>query len=137
MIQPNKLPVQPLSLGKRKVVNKYGNVKTADGHDSIKEGDRARELRLMEQAGQISNLREQVDFLLIPKQYDRAPDGEKTKRGRPRVIEHACSYRADFVYIDNATGAEVVEDAKGVRTPDYVIKRKLMLFLRGIRIKEV
>ena len=42
---------------------------------------------------------------------------------------------ADFVYVRD--GQTVVEDAKGVRTKDYIIKRKLMLWLHGIRVQEV
>ena len=45
-------------------------------------------------------------------------------------------YVADFVYLDEQ-GKTVVEDAKGVRTKDYIIKRKLMLWLHNIRIREV
>lgn len=44
-------------------------------------------------------------------------------------------YIADFVYHED--GMQVVEDTKGVRTADYIIKRKLMLWVHGIRIKEV
>jgi hypothetical protein len=101
--------------------SKFRNVKT-DGYASRKEAKRASDLRLMQEAGQIRNLREQVEYVLIPKQ-----DGER-----------ACSYRADFVYEEFATSGwrEVVEDTKGVRTADYVIKRKLMLHVHGIRIRE-
>jgi hypothetical protein len=99
--------------------SKFRNVKT-DGYASKKEASRAFQLRLMQEAGQIRNLREQVEYELIPKQ-----DGERS-----------CRYRADFVYEDFG-GHEVVEDTKGVKTPDYIIKRKLMLFVHGIRISEV
>jgi hypothetical protein len=53
------------------------------------------------------------------------------------VTEKAVRYVADFVYIDNDTGRMVVEDTKGFRTPDYIIKRKLMLKVHGITIKEI
>lgn len=104
------------------VPSKFRNVKT-DGYASKKEATRASVLRLMQEAGQIRNLREQVEYELIPKQ-----DGER-----------ACSYRADFVYEEFASNGwrEVVEDTKGVKTADYIIKRKLMLFRHGIRIAEV
>lgn len=46
------------------------------------------------------------------------------------------TYIADFVYTDAATGKLVVEDAKGMRTRDYIIKRKLMLYIHGIKIRE-
>ena len=53
-----------------------------------------------------------------------------------KVIERAVCYVADFVYKDTE-GNTVVEDTKGVKTPDYTIKRKLMLYIHKIRIKEV
>lgn len=53
------------------------------------------------------------------------------------LLERSVKYIADFVYTDKATGQTVVEDTKGVRTKEYIIKRKLMLYLHGIRIKEI
>ena len=108
--------------GKR---NKYG-AKKSGGYDSKKEYGRANQLKLLQRAGLISDLREQVSYELIP--AHRFEDGS---------LERACRYIADFVYTDNSTGLTVVEDAKGVRTKEYVIKRKLMLYMHGIRIKEV
>ena len=116
------LRAAPASPKKR---NKYGARKTG-GHASKKEHQRAGQLRLMQRAGLISNLREQVPFLLIP--AHRFDDGS---------LERACRYVADFVYTDTHTGQTIVEDTKGYRTPDYIIKRKLMLYLHGIRIKEI
>ena len=106
---------------------KYHNVKTR-GYDSAKEAERARVLHLLEKAGKIRDLREQVRFELIPAQYDT---------GTRKCVERKVEYVADFVYVDCATGETVVEDVKGVRTKEYVIKRKLMLWRHGIRIKEV
>lgn len=117
--------------GKR---NKYG-AKRVGAHASKKEHSRVAQLRLWQRAGLISNLREQVPYLLIPAQYGPGgigPDGHPVRV----CLEKSCRYVADFVYTDNATGCEVVEDTKGVRTPQYRIKRKLMLYLHGIRIKE-
>lgn len=110
-------------------MNKYGakKVVTPEGiFDSRKEHRRWCELRLLERAGKISRLRRQVKYVLIPAQHE-----EQYKK----LIERECSYKADFVYVD-ADGQEVVEDTKGVRTADYKIKRKLMLYKYGIRIKE-
>lgn len=115
--------------------NKYG-ARPTGGHASKKEHNRAVQLRLMQRAGLISDLREQVPFELIPAQYgdaDPRPKG-KTKR---ICIERACRYIADFVYTDTASGQTVVEDTKGVLTDVYKIKRKLMLHVHGIRIKEI
>ena len=112
--------------------NKYHNRKViVDGmrFDSVKEAKRWRELCLLYRAGEIGEVERQVEFLLIPSQRTRTPDG-KTK------TERAVKYRADFVYLDK-NGRQVVEDVKGVRTKEYIIKRKLLLFLRGIAIKEV
>ena len=78
------------------------------------------DLKMMEDSGIIKNLRTQVKYEVIPKQQG----------------ERAAHYIADFVYEDE-NGNEVVEDTKGFSTPDYVLKRKLMLFVNGIRIQEV
>lgn len=104
--------------------NKY-HAEKVGGHASKKEHKRAGELALMLRAGLISDLREQVRYELIPAQYD---DG--------KLIERQCAYIADFVYRDES-GELVVEDTKGVRTSEYIIKRKLMLKVHGIRIKEI
>lgn len=115
--------------------SKYGARKSG-GYDSRKEHRRANELRLMQRAGLISNLREQVPYELIPAQYGTCGKDLKGREARI-LIERACRYIADFVYTDNATGRTIVEDTKGMRTKEYVIKRKLMLHVHGIRIKEV
>lgn len=103
--------------------------------DSVKEYRRFRDLSLLEKAGKITELKRQVEFELIPAQ--REPDiiGKRGGVKRGKVIEKKCSYYADFVYQVN--GKTVVEDTKGVKTKDYIIKRKLMLYMHGIRIKEM
>ena len=80
----------------------------------------------MQFAGEISNLREQVSYVLIPEQRDEAGN----------LLEYSCRYIADFVY-NNKKGDLVVEDTKGFQTKEYKIKRKLMLFIYGIRIVEI
>ena len=108
---------------------KYHNRKVElDGHvfDSTHERDRYVELKLLQRGRQIYDLSLQVPFELIPAQ--RGPDG--------KIIEHAVKYIADFTYRDK-TGKMIVEDAKGVRTDAYIIKRKLMLERFGTRISEV
>lgn len=125
-----KFPVNPFAHGVRsnqesRKRNKYG-AKRVGEHASQKEHNRANQLKLWQRAGVISDLREQVSYTLIP--AHRFDDG---------TLEHACRYVADFVYTDNETGETVVEDTKGIRTREYVIKRKLMLFIHGIRIKEI
>lgn len=98
---------------------------------SAKEGRRYKELKLLERAGVIDNLKLQTKFLLIPSQYDTVTINGKEKS---RCVERACVYIADFTYLEN--GALVVEDSKGYRTDEYRIKRKLMLERYGIRIRE-
>lgn len=112
------------TLGRAKNKSKY-HAEKCNGYDSKKEYYRAQQLKLWLKAGVISDLREQVVFLLIPSQIN----GEG-------IEEKPVKYKADFVYIDNATGQTVVEDTKGIRTPEYIIKRKLMLQVHGITIKE-
>lgn len=119
---------------------KYGNVKAeVDGKifDSRKEARRFIELQMLLQAGAISELETQKKYILIPAQ--REPDTVGPRGGvKPgRLIEHEVSYIADFVYRDTETGKTVVEDTKGVRTKEFIIKRKLMLYVHGIRIREL
>lgn len=105
-------------------MNKYHNSKAEiDGitFDSRKEAARYSELKLLERAGEIRDLQLQVEFELIPKQAG----------------ERACKYKADFVYHMADTGNMIVEDVKGKRTREYIIKRKLMLWRYGIKIVEV
>ena len=97
--------------------SKYHNVKT-NGYASAAESKRAFELQMLHRAGKISGLEEQVSFEIIPKQLG----------------ERAAHYVADFCYWQD--GLYVVEDCKGVRTPVFILKRKLMLLIHGIRIRE-
>ena len=108
---------------------KYGNTKvdTADGlrFDSKAEHRRWLYLSNLARAGQIGELRRQVPFELIPALPK--PSGGK---------ERPCVYVADFVYV-NESGDEVVEDVKGAVTPEFRLKRKLMLWQHGIEVKEI
>lgn len=115
--------------------NKYGAVRTG-GKDSKRESRRFQELKLMERAGIISDLKTQVKFVLIPTQRKPPTVGPRGGVKPGKLIEHECAYIADFVYRNNKTGETVVEDSKGFRTKDYIIKRKLMLYVHGIRIYE-
>lgn len=120
--------------------SKYHNRKiTRDGEtfDSIKEYQRWCELKLLERAGEITELRRQVKFKLLPTM--REPVCEMSSQGvfkKGKVIECGVDYVADFVY-KNKIGFEVVEDVKGVRTKEYILKRKMMLYFHHIRIKEI
>lgn len=125
---------------------KYNNHKaTINGEefDSQKEANRYFDLLLLQRAGKIHNLERQVRFELIPTQ--REPDiiGKRGGVHKGKLLEKGVDYVADFVYIDDETGEKVVEDVKGYRDPSsagyakFVIKRKLMLWIHGIRIREV
>lgn len=92
--------------------------------DSKKEYRRFCELSLLERAGTITDLQRQVKYELLPSQRI---DG--------KVVERPVFYVADFRYQQD--GKTVVEDTKGMKTRDYIIKRKLMLWVHGIRIREV
>lgn len=109
------------------MVSKYrAKTVVVDGirFDSQKEAKRYKYLKEEEKAGRIRTLTLQEPFELIPAQYI---DG--------KCVERAVKYKADFVYVQDRK--LVVEDTKGFRTPDYIIKRKLMLYVHGIRVKEV
>lgn len=113
---------------------KAKKVETGEGvFDSKKEFQRWEILKDMESRGLISDLKRQVKFDLLPKQILIVP--RKSKKGRLQKCELPVSYIADFVYIEN--GVQIVEDVKGIRTPEYTLKRKLMKFLKDIEIKEV
>lgn len=119
--------------GDRKMV-KFGNRKTTvfgQTFDSKHEAERYLELRAMEREGKIRHLATQVPFELIPAQLD----------GEGKLLERPAKYIADFTYWERyETGFRfVVEDAKSpaTRTETYRIKKKLLLYVHGIRIKEV
>ena len=99
--------------------------------DSEKEYARYLELKLLEKAGEISGLERQVKYDLIPKQMDE----------EGKMIERPTVYVADFQYRDNNTGEFIVEDVKGYRRGQayavFSLKRKLMLWRYGIKIREV
>lgn len=120
--------------------NKYNSQKCSIGNevfDSRREARRYSELCLLEQAGQIKKLQRQVKFVLIPAQKESfvIPKKDGTLKLSMRVVERECSYIADFVYEEN--GRIIVEDAKGCKNPTYLLKRKMMLYFHGIRIREV
>ena len=120
--------------------NKYQNHKvTVDGitFDSKREASRWLELKILEKAGKISNLQRQKKFVLIPAQYEPDIIGPRGGKKKGRLLEREVAYIADFVYCDEETGDLIVEDTKGVRTPEYIIKRKMLLYFYGIRIREV
>ncbi len=125
---------------KGQAMGKYRNKKVIiDGitFDSHKEARRYSELTSLARAGEISELQRQVEYILVPSQTENILYTDKRGKDRlkTKVIERPIKYIADFVYRDK-TGCIVVEDVKGKKTKEYIIKRKLMLYLQGIKIKE-
>ena len=120
--------------------NKYHNHRVelqGEVFDSKKEATRWLELKALEKAGKISGLQRQKKFELIPAQYEEGTTGPRGGFKKGKLLEREVVYYADFVYFDEEEKDFVIEDAKGVRTPEYVIKRKLLLWLRGYQIREV
>lgn len=93
--------------------------------DSLAESRRLSELSRQQRLGLITDLKRQVPFELIPAQYDE----------NGKLLERAVTYKADFTYCKG--GELVVEDVKGVKTKDYIIKRKLMLYVHKIKLVEI
>lgn len=122
--------------------SKYFNKKVFVGNDcfqSKKEASRWLELKLLERAGKIKDLKRQVKFVLIPAQREQGIIGKRGGIKQGKLIERELSYIADFVYTEN--GKIVVEDAKGYKGGTvyalFVIKRKLMLYVHNIQVKEI
>ncbi len=108
---------------------KYGNKPCqigAEKYRSQREAKRHQDLRYLQALGKIAGLTREVPFVLAP-----GVKLEGESRARP-----AMRYIADFVY-STAEGATVVEDAKGMRTPVYRLKKHLMATVHGIHVKEV
>ncbi len=101
---------------------KYSNrITVVDGirFHSKKEADRYGELTYMQKAGEIKHLE-------LQKSFELKVNGVKIG-----------NYRADFYYLDTQNHEWVVEDVKGFHTHVYRIKKKLMLAVHGVRIREV
>lgn len=124
--------------------NKYGNKKCQYNgivFDSRHEMQRYKELLLLQRAGKISDLELQKHFELIPAQYEISTEVYKSgpRKGQPKpgkLIERAVEYIADFYYYDHMKGCVIVEDTKGMKTKEYIIKRKLMLYKYGLKVLE-
>ena len=103
--------------------SKYHSQKTTIDNitfDSKKEANRYQELKLL----QIQNL---IKDLVLQPEYPLVVNNKKV-----------CTYRADFCYYDNELNKIVVEDVKGLKTPVYRLKKKLLLALyTDINFKEI
>lgn len=121
-------------------MSKYKNKKVCVNgieFDSRKEARRYIVLKDLERKGAIFDLRLQVRFTLIPTQREPDKIGVRGGKIKGKVIERETAYIADFVYFDNRSKEMVVEDTKGFKTPEYKLKRKMMLYFHGIQIKEI
>jgi hypothetical protein len=119
---------------------KYRNNKITigdDTYDSMKEYNRYLDLLAMLKAGEITDLRRQVKFILLPAQREPETKGKRGGVIKGKLLEREVSYYADFVYTDTGSGEMIVEDTKGIRTKDYILKRKMMLYFHNIKIKEI
>lgn len=123
--------------------SKYGAKKvTIDGikFDSATEGRYYEKYRDMEKTGEIQNLRLQVPYELIPAIWEEYDEVKHLKKGdkiihKKRRKQRPITYIADFVYTQD--GKEYVVDVKGKKTKEYILKKKMMLALKGIEITEV
>lgn len=117
----------------------YSKKVTRDGmtFDSVKEYNRWRELSLLQRAGAITDLQRQVEFELIPAQREPDRVGVRGGKIKGKTIEKAVKYVADFTY--HKGNEFIVEDVKSpaTKTRDYILKRKMMLYFKGIKIREV
>jgi len=127
--RPTVVQMRDTPIEKERKRQKYGNQKVEDEtglkFDSKAEHRRWCCLVMLAKAREISDLQRQVRFELIPS-VERPSGGKE----RPTV------YIADFTYTDR-TGRKVVEDVKGAVTPEFRLKRKLMLWVHGIEVKEI
>lgn len=125
--------------------SKYNSKKiyAADGmkFDSRKEYQRYLYLKDKEKDGYIKDLKTQVKYILIPAQREPDQPGKRGGIKKGKLIERECAYYADFVYYDCVNDCEVVEDVKGYKAAGaynlFTIKRKLMLYVHGIKINEI
>lgn len=111
---------------------KYNN----ETFDSKKELSRYLQLLDLQEQGDIHSLARQVEFELIPTQREPDTINKRGKIKKGKTLERSVKYIADFVYITK-NNEYIVEDVKGIRTKEYIIKRKLMLYLLKIKIKEI
>ena len=111
-------------------MSKYGNIKCEyEGikFDSKAERKRYITLLLWQQSGVISDLELQVKYVLTA-----------SKKRDDNSTERASEYKCDFQYKHGETGRLIVEDVKGGKcTPEFILKRKMMLDKYGITVREI
>jgi hypothetical protein len=111
-------------------MSKYGNKKAVSRDGTIFHSQREckhyEELLLLQAVGDIYGLKTQTLFTLVPCQMESSK----------RVAERPVTYRCDFDYFDRQ-GRRHIEDSKGEKTQQYIIRRKLMLWVHQIKVEEV
>ncbi len=121
-----------MNYNRRKYHNVPDNRTTPAGNhirfDSIKEARRYDDLMLLLRAKKIKNLRLQPEFTL--QEAFKTPEGETVR---------AIRYKADFEYdkyLGDGYWEHIIEDVKGMKTPQYLMKRKMMQE-KGLEVTEV
>ena len=122
--------------------SKYGNRKvTIEGinFDSEREAKRYLILKEYQNKGDISDLKLQVVYELIPAIKELKTVVLKTKTIQKEVtIQQAITYRCDFTYIkDEKLIVEDVKISPKMLPPEYKLKKKLLRYVHGIDIREV
>lgn len=121
-------------------MNKYRNKITyVNGmkFDSKKEALRYLILKDRQDHNEIRDLQMQVPYELLPAVYEKQIVHLKTKdKVVNKCIQRAVNYIADFVYNDSKTGKQVIEDVKGRKTKEYLLKKKMMRAILGLTITE-
>ena len=131
--------------GESKFHSKKITLPTGEVFDSKLEYERWNFLKAMILAGKVKDLERQVTYVLLPKQTKSSqPIGKNGTLLKPkvRVVERECTYKADFVYkalVDPVFNiwATIVEDTKGFKTPEYRLKKKMMLYFHAVEIQEI
>lgn len=118
----------------KKFENEYGK------WDSSKEFKQYLKFLEMKERGEVLEVERQVTIPLIPNQYTSEIKHLKTKtKVIQKLAERAIDYRADFV-VTYPDGRQEVYDVKSDMTrklQDYIHKRKLLLYLYGIKLIEL
>lgn len=128
--------MSPYPWNKNKYHAKKVNICGID-FDSKKEGMHWLLLKDKERSGEISNLRRQVPFELLPAIYEDEVVHLKTKdKTVTKLVQRPVTYIADFVYVDK-DGNTQVEDTKGFKTPEFILKKKMMRSLLNIEVIEI
>lgn len=128
----------------RMIRSKYGNSKCRLGNmsfDSKREMERFLYLKQAERRGIIRDVQRQVEFVLVPDEYEDVVTHLKTKdRTDRKRVWQGIRYKADFVYYDIRKEKHIVEDvkiSKDLLPKEYLLKEKMMHAFKHIDIRRV